>query len=1028
MNNLPGSAIAKRIKAHYEELRKQAGVLSSHHIMELRLQHDYAIKALSVAHLPVLRNYSRLESWVAKNLGWKSWLWQAPLEAMTEAGAVRYALLDRVNMAKNLIETAAIYKALPDIDKLYKELKTALPLMPEYQLQELVYDHIIVGQYPKLYNVIDSPVVRNQLIARYNKHISKLTDLGVDTETIRLLDRLSGRISEAYDNLRYIAAKEGLSLETLKNGGYFPLQVQEEAKKLISAFAETVNLTSPSKSIDANEFLSATRSSNVPVVLKPSIMATILGMQEHELIQIASQPGELSRLLKSKLKPEQIEKLFESGFLSQAPAMSDELTEFFRTQLDLPIRHLGEAVVLDPVKAIKEYADQLKDAVSKSTLVKDLLTEGIEKGWVVDSSFINQNTKSFVRLSSLPVVKKAFEEAGVPTELQTLFVHRTVADQVSSILQLNQSWADLGMVGQFVQTLVIPYTRVFRKAALMAAPINYIKRVMLQNVVALYAAAGDLSQLGIATAEVTRAFVQKNLDVFPKNVTVVIGNESYSLKDLFEATMLKRGGDFITAMGERMERVRHPLERLNTKSMQRFFVFNKAYHEKFGSPFTGKIQTAAEMLKEMTKAPFDAAYAVLAAINQHADFAARWAAVRTLALKKGNQFESIDDLIRHTDEFFQINIDTGVVGRVLSSVGMPFASFALAAPGAALRYTLMYPWRAARMLKLYAYAMNGQHLTDAEMAQWQKDDYVIAIAYDPETGKAYGVMPTSVDFYLSSFSWFRELAEDIGRSMGAPVGSVKEQVEQQKNPLKPFEDLLKEFASKTYVSTFFPLMGINPDTLEPLEGAADEDTLLGVPMPRSLRELATRAFPLLKSADEKWLPPSIVGQAQRTSPTGWVQQQGQPGWLGRTPSFGGRRQRMEPVEPFGWLFSNLGGLTLVAIDPQSNIVKTYEDFDKLQTDISSTINKINKRLLKEASTLSDADKAALADQLNQFLRLRFLLKYNKFLVDKLAQERGLAKPSALKLLRSQFTNSIKPSQFEDAKEFIKHYINNEKGQ
>jgi hypothetical protein len=1024
LSNLPGSEVEKRIKQHYDELIKQAGVLSPYHVMELRLQKDYALKALAAAHLPVLKNYNRLESWLAKNLGWKSWLWQAPFEAMTDAGAVRYALLDRINLAKNLVETASIYKALPDIDKMYKQLKQALPNLPELQLQELLYDHIVIGQYPKLYNVIDSPVVRNQLIARYNKHVTKLQELGIDTESIKLLDRLSGRVSEAFDNLRYIAAKEGLDIQTLKNGGYFPIRAQEEAKRLMQAFSEEVDLNARAAFIDPNEFFLYARASNVPLVLKPRTLAIMLGMKENELLDIATTPGALSNLLNKRFTPDKIEKLFEGGILTQAPAMSDELTNFFRAKLDLPIRNLGEAIVLDPVEAIKNYADQLKDAVAKSTIVKDLLTEGIEKGWVVDSSFIRANTKDYVKLSNNSVLKKAFEEAGVAPDLQSLYIHRTAADQISSILQLNQSWADLGMVGQLVQTWVLPYTRLFRKLALLAAPINYIKRVMMQNIVALYAATGDLTQLGIATAEVTRAFAQKNLDVFNKNATVVIGNTTYSLRDLFEITMLKRGGDFITALGERLENVRHPLERLNVKSMQRFLLFNKAYHAKFGSPFTGKIQATADMLKEMTKAPFDAAYAVLAAINQHSDFAARWAAVRTLAFKRGKEFASIDDLIRHTDEFFQINIDTGSFGRVLGSVGMPFASFALVAPGSALRYTVMYPWRAARMLKLYTYAMNGNQLTDAEMAQWQKDDYVIAIAKDPNTGKAYGVMPTTIDFYLSSYAWFRELAEDIGRASGAPVGSVKEQVEQAKNPLKPFEDALKDLVSKTYISAFFPFLGIKPDTLEPLPDPEQEDTLLGIPMPKALREAAIRVFPILKSADERWLPAEVVGQARRASGDFKEIQPAQPGWLGRTPSTGGKRPITQPVEEFGWFFKNIAGLTLVSIDPQQNLIRSYEDFDKLQTNISSTLNKINRRLLTEAPTLSEEDKAALETQRKLLLRLRVVLKYNKFLVDKLAEERGLAKPSALKILRSRLTNAIKPTELDEIEAFIDYYLKN----
>jgi len=1022
------SPLANRIRQYFADLQSQAGLLTDAQKLELVLRQEYMVKAASAAHLPNLTNYNKLESMLAKLLGWKSFIWQALTETMTEAGAVRYAFMDRLQIAQNLIETATIYKILPDVRGMYNELKKALPNLPEPQLQNILYDHIVVGQMPKLYNIMDSPVVRAQLQARYNAHIVKLQNLGMSPATIQTLDELSGKISEAFDILRAIAGREGLSISTLENGGYFPLRAQEEAKAFLKKLAETVSVEAyPEGSLFTTDaFFLQTRASHVPIVLKPDQLAKLLGMEEMELLDIAYQPGQLSSLLSRKLNADQIEKLFESGVLVQAPALSDELTEFFNTKLDLPLENLGEAIVLDPIKAIKNYANELKQAVVPTTLLKDLLTEGIEQGWVLPPEFVKQNSKNYVRLGLNQTLKTMFASSpDLLKSVEELFVHRTVADQLTAILELNQSWADLGMLGQAIQRFVVPYTSLFRKSALLAAPIQYIKRLVFQNCIALYAATGSLSQLGIAMAEVSRMMATKSLKVFKPDKKVVIGSTTYSLQELFEATMLKRGGGFVSSTGEFVNEVAHPFEKLSLKSLQRFLLFNKAYHAKFGSPFTGKISTVGALTKELLSASFNSAYNLLAIANQQIDFSARWAAIRTLAFEKGRQFTSIDDLVRHTDEFFQINVDPGSFGKMYGSIGMPFASFAMSAPGAAVRYTLLYPWRAGRVLSLYSQAAKSSFLTDAEMAQWQKDSYVIALARDPETGKAYGVMPTSIDFYLDSFSFFRELAEDIGRSMGVPIGSVKEQVEQARDPLKPLADTIKELLSKTYISGAFPLLGIDPDTLEQIPDPTQEDTLIGIPLSTSVRKALTQLFPLLKSLDEKLLPTSITGQARKVSPSFKQEQQGQPGWLGFTPTYGGRRQQVKASEPIGWFLQNIAGLTLSSIDQERNLVKSYEDFDTLQRDIAASINKINKRLLVEKQ-MEEGENKKLLEQRELLRRLKFVLVYNKFLVDKIAEERNLPKPSALKQLQTGLTSSLRYSPIEDAKAFVEFYLQQNK--
>lgn len=1025
LKQFPGSAVAARLRGHYDEIAQRAGVLAPAQDIEMRLQREFAVRAVSAAHIPLLKNFNKLESTLAKELGWKSWAWQAVTRGMTNAGEVRYALQDRAKLAVNLIQSVATYKILPDLRSMYRELQTALPNLPESKLQEILYDQVVIGQYPRLQNILDSPLVHDQLLARYNQHMQRLSSLGVSAEAIATLDRLAGKISQAFDTLRALAAREGLDIPVLKNGGYFPLRVQEEARRYINELAATSGVGKANPFADLDGFFMKTRQTNVPLVVKPGELGYLLGnVSEQEIINMAVQPGKLSEYLNSKFSPDQIEKLFESGVLVQAPALSDELTEFFESALDLPIENLGQAIVLNPVKAVQDYTKQLKEVVRKSSMIKDLFTEGVANGWIIDGSMLaGRNSRDYVRLGSSQLLMDALPSTDLREEVANMFIHRTVADQLNALLAINQSWADLGILGQTVQRVIQPFTSVFRRMALLGAPIGYLKRVITQDLVAVYAATGSLAHVGIATAEVARYLAKNSIkDIFSKPIPIKIGSKYYDLSELFEATFLKRGGDFVTATGEQLDRTRY-FKHVNPESFQRFMMFNKAHAAKFGSPFTGKILSAVELVKEMVSDTFQGSYAALAMLNQYIDFIGRWAAVRTLAFEQGGRFADIDDLIRYTDDYFQINEDVGAFGKLYNSIGMPFASFAMAAPGSAIRFTLQHPWRAGRMLTLYAQAASGNNLTDAEMAQWQKDNYVVSVATDPITGKQYGVLPTSVDFYLSSYVWFRELAEDLARAAGVPVGSVKEQVEQEKDPGKPLVDALQGMIQDTYLSALFPLFGIDPNTLRELENPEQQDTLLGLPISRRYRDAVVRALPLMKALDEKLLPPSIVGQARKVNPsTLRVEQEGEAGWLGFTPSYGGKRERYIPTKlDVAWLLNNFAGLTLSEIDPGRNLINNYNDFQSIQNELKATADKLSRRIFTEQDSMQPAQLEALKQQRQAVMRLWFALEYNKYLIDRVADQRGLPRAKVMNQLQQKMGSFVAPEKLQYAEEFVNHY-------
>ena len=1028
---MPGESVGKRVRNFYSELTNRAGVLTSRQQIEVALQREYSVIVNSAAQIPLLKSYNKLENLMARALGWKSWVWQAANRSMTNAGEVRYLLQDRARVNSNFLQHVAMNKAIPDIKRLYGELKEALPQLAEADLQQLLHDQIVVGQFPTLKNVMQNPIVHDQLHARFTAHQSKLSQLGLVPAQVQRIDELAGRISGSFDTLRHIVGEHGVDIETLKNGGYFPIQLQDEANKLLGKLTETARVGAGGKEvISTGEFLKRSRASSVPIATNLDQLAKDLGMPSHELLEVLTTPGALTDLLKQKLNADQIEQLFESGHLAQAPAMSDELTNFFSDGLDLPLKNLGQAIVLDPVKAIENYTAELKSAVENSTMVKTLLTEGQDAGWVIPAEFLGtdgRNTKDYIRLGSSELLQKTFKSQILREDLGDLFVHRTVAEQLNALVKMN---SDFGAQVAFGRTLQNFFTGFRRSAILATGGAPYMARVSLQNAVSTYAATGGLTYLPLANAEVFRMFSTRSLEALnDTKVVAKVGGKEYTLRSLFENTLLKRGTDTVAGAAEEMNKIHSLTDKLHPDSLQRFWMFNEEYHRRFGSPITGKIQGYAEMAKEVTSRTFNAAYGHLAAYNQLSDFSARWAAVRDLAINGGStgkKFKDLEDLLKYTDEYFNIQEDVGSVGANYGRFGVPFAGFAMAAPGQALRQIMLEPWRTARMGALYAHASQGQDLTDAEMAQWQKDSYLLSVFRDPVTKKQYAITPGSVDFYRDSYTTFTNMLESVGRAMGAPVGSIKEQVEQKRDPLKPASDFLQGIFKDTYFGQIaLPFMNKDPQTMDEYRDPEKESTLLGVGLPVKLRDALVGAFPLLKSADAH-LPAAIVGQKAEIDASDLHQiSPGTPGWAGIIPddsgakrNFLGNRLPSDESQVLPWFFERLG-LTLSEIDTKRNLINNYNDFDSTISKLGSGILETRKKLTFNNSGLTEERKAQLKGQVVAMERMQFFLKWQKWQIDQLAAKKGIPTPTATKLFKAQEGAALKGAKNQDAMEFLK---------
>jgi hypothetical protein len=726
------------------------------------------------------------------------------------------------------------------------------------------------------------------------------------------------------------------------------------------------------------------------------------------LLEINANPGLLSQFLATKFSEGQLKRLFEGGYLASFPAMTDELMEFYRG-LDMGVRGLADAIVLDPVEAIKNYANELSEAVAEQQLFKTVFDQGAGAGWV-KPTITPAEAKSYIRVGNSPKLRQYLESNRMALEVGDMYIHRTAADQLDALLKINTNPAQLQMAAQVYQQ----FTTVFRRSLIIGGADGYMKRVFVQNIISLAAVTqGSLLHLPFAMVDVLRNFIGKSWDVSKNQAKVYqIGNESYSHNELYRELAARRGGFSHTSLGDRDNFFNSLGENTSKEAKERLSHFNKLYVEKFGHPLTG----AFEGTRKNVGDTFNKAYKVFALGNQLLDNAARWAAVRDLAANHNGKFANLDELLREVDTYFGINADAGAIGNALGSSFMPFAQFAINAPGSALRHAINHPWRMANTMQLYSQAASSNDLTEAELPPWLRnsEDYFFSLYRDPNTGKHGVVMPQGVDFMLDSYTWMTKLVRDLAGNPMSTTAGIREELDDGDK----LQRYATEIMSKSYLfNVGLAILGLDPRSLKPYDKSEPADTVMGIPVTTNARSLITSLFPIVRRIDQS-LPAAIVGQAPAVGSGGgftYTKDAGTPSLFGATPTTGGAR-REKNLSTTARVWEALTGVNVSEIDPQRNIISTYKDFTSQAREIRTTRMALYRKMQTTTPTASDRER------FEQLKQLEVVLWLNKARIDKLAARKGMTPPVYYETLQGTFDELLTQPLSQDVElEILQNY-------
>ena len=950
--NVKAKTTLEKVADFYSEIAKRSGVMSDAAKIELDLSEELAIRTTNLATAASLsgHKYNKLQSAMASLLGIKSMLWDSATLGKTKAGAVRQLFQQRLVESRNLMTWASLNKALPDIKRLYDTLKSN-PSVNVTELDSTLHDIVVAGHYRKLVNTVNSPIVEMQLTQRFNKLNADIAQKGFSVAQTNEMFKLAEKIVGTYDELRLIANRNGLSLETLQNGGYFPIQMQREMSNYINKLNESITVGNGLTKIDINNIIGKKRNWRVPLLVDPEQAAKVFDMPLLDFYATFLEPGGFKSLV-NKLSDEQVNKLIDIGILSSAPAMTDELLGFIKN-VDTGIDDINDALILNPVEALRQYTSRLEAEMTQNNLVKTLLDEGRELGWLYTKETI-PNARDFIRLGNAKTLSEVFESQKLAEEVADLYVHRTVADQFKALVRLNTSPSELGALGSAWNG----FTKVFSRTLLLSGNLAYLQRVFFSNSISQLAATGSLDTLGVAMIDQIRV-LKNGVNSLPTKTVYTVGGKKYNLRQLYKELLLKRDTSLASAVSVSVDQLADPFNQLSRKSLQRMAKFNELYYKKFGSPLASKLSFAGELADKT----FNTIMSPLLFGNQFLDFTSRWATVRNLAATR--KWENIDELLAYTDEYFNIQSDVGSLGKVAGQIA-PFVGFALSSPGSAVRHFMRHPWQSANILSLYNQFNSQTELSQAEIPDWMSNDYFIIAHKDQDTGKYYAINTSGIDFYLDTATNIKDLAIGVSRALGQRAGTVKGQLQSEIDPHKWIADTTLALLDKVYLGdTAKALLNID----QPAEQL--QDALLGVPISSRVKSILVSSAPIL-SAIDRALPDSIAGRSAKKDILGNITEQGQPSWFGVTPT---NRKTKTKTDSAIQRFTSLVGINLSEIDPNNTLLRNYKDFGSMLGDIRKSKALIQQRLIKE--TLTESERANLELARQKLVDIETIIVYNR---------------------------------------------------
>ena len=716
---------------------------------------------------------------------------------------------------------------------------------------------------------------------------------------------------------------------------------------------------------------------------------------------------------------EQLDSLFDSGVLSRVPMTTREVFDYLVKQYKLPFKDVSEMFLTDPQAAIEAYGRKLRKLTGQSAVLKRVVSDGYEEGWVIpDQVFLSDTDKykDFVSLKGLNLEELGLEPSFIE-QLGDGRVHPLVFNQLEGVLNISRSPKAMGEIANVVAWM----NRNMNVGALLSGLTGYVSRITYGNILNFVAGSGNLLRLIPAHIDIMRS-MREGVE-FLDNTKPFIrdGDKVLTKREAFEQFLALRYTEIVPLGEYESTAALGAIAKINPLNLPRAVMESIQYGNAYGGGFEGFKKTVG-MLGKKAEDFQSSLFLPMATYGNISDLAFRWALAQSVADKVGvpgsinkalsyvtnsPRVSSFKEAIEHTDRHF---IDYKNVGDAVSFYGRyirPFGIYAAKNPAMIANYALRHPARLMaylRLSKLVSDENAHPDVTEAGFAEFELDSLPVTTHYDPEKGYATVLYPNNYDPFLDAFTFYKEGTEAVSRMLGANVGSGYE----RREALLGKGGTMRNFLAEQFGNNINPTIGTLVQALSGRDGLGREidkaDTsFAGFPISGELSWLISKYAPLAKF-NRLFGGSPVVKDAR-----GNVIQEARPAITGLTPqgeARGSQAQRaITDQQMGGWstLLREVMGFNIKVIDLEKGNQKTFDDIRRTRTELRKLMTKMEEKYADPV--VSDAERSKLAQELQTMAYQDANLQVDLYRVGEYLKRRGVPSSTELAKLKDLKQNA-----------------------
>jgi hypothetical protein len=928
----------KYVDNYYKKLVYTAGLLSDGNaeFLKMRQMLDTSLHGMINTEINHVDRGDFFASWLSGVVGWRKKLLG---EGFSLGGSVNERLLRSTNAAYNVLSVWIQSHAQPLVRRHSNYLREILPTATNKEIEILLHDSAIVGGTEEMIVALgESEGAVSHLNKRLTKFIEDLKGKGLSDDQIVQVYENGKEYSNVYKQGQAYIQSVGGDIKRLH--GYVPIVFDKRIKDAVSnkyeSFASLINNSFIATGQEiVGSSTSKARLDYIDYVINDiditfaKFEKQIPGLTKEQVLNWADDADLFKTQVLDKLSTTAISDLLEEGVLSRIPSMHNTLVDLLVRKEGLPIGLAEEVLLTNPQKALEQWGSSLERITKESFAFNDLLSNGVENGWVVGKDIADLHKEQFIKLGTIPAVTKLFPGTiGVGVGEQ--YVHKIVARQLAAVLELNTNPVSASILGIALDKFG-QFTNYFGRG-LLANPVGAIAQYT-QNFAQVISAVGSPIYMPKATKDVFKV-LGGGIESLGTEPYIKFGDEVLNEQELFTRLLLTRGSNSLNDVTG--------VKKLSVGNLKEMFRYDIKAAVKRG--LINARYAPAQTLQGIPAGVVDTLFKPVAFSNFISDISARYAIVLTLNnpttravdfIAGGSKFtapKTVRDALEYADEYIGFMDSKSELLGVASRYIRPFASYITNYPGQVMRHAMRHPRRFYNTMKYYHHVSLSEDRdgNGYDRTSWQRNKMLVPAWENKATGQKVFFDPSSVVGEFSTLNLVDQTLSALERFRGGTTADKIADLKAKTNPAGAFTDFVGGFFEGNYTETILDaLKGADSFTggSPSAEAGFKTTTLFNIEMSKQLKAMVLLAAPFANQIDRA-LPAPITGKRETRSPDGsTVIEPGVPGIFGNVPESGGYQ---------GNPGTNIGlgavGLRPVYADTAMAVVNNVNELDSVIAD------------------------------------------------------------------------------------------------